>query len=122
MNQNQNESKLTESTTKEHFENRRGKKKSIHQLTTLTQLLILESSLPVFIHVQTYLYSTVVIGKNCSSFSQEPDTTQLMSLNFPSEGFCLPHALHSFCQSAIRQTWIEPGSGATPWGSRDRDD
>lgn len=84
------------------------RKKSVHQLTMLTQLLIcVETSPPVFSHVQTYFYSTVVIRKNCSSSSQESDTIQLMSLNFPSEGFLLPRSPHSFSQSVSRQqTWV----------------
>lgn len=100
--------KHSQSRAKEHFANREGKKKSLHQLTMLTQLLIcVETSPPVFSHVQTYFYSTVVIRKNCSSSSQEPDTIQLMSLNFPSEGFLLPRSPHSFIQSVSRQqTWV----------------
>lgn len=39
---------------------------------------------------QTYFYSTVVIGKTAVA-SAKNQIPQLMSLNFPSEGFCLPH-------------------------------
>lgn len=94
----------SERSTKEHFENREKKHPSTHHSNKTLNFawIVLFQSLSTCRHI----FTAWVIGENCSGFSQEPDTIQLMSLNFPSKGLFFLHSLHSLSVSHSTNTDI----------------